>query len=79
MHIQNATLAGGVGVGTAAEMMLTPYGALIVGFFCGILSTLGFAYLSVRTLGLVLGIVWGGRGEGGRAMFLIIGRHSGRG
>lgn len=57
MHIQNATLAGGVGVGTAAEMMLTPYGALIVGFFCGILSTLGFAYLSVRTLGLVLGIV----------------------
>uniref|UniRef100_A0A8I5Y844 Ammonium transporter Rh type C n=1 Tax=Rattus norvegicus TaxID=10116 RepID=A0A8I5Y844_RAT len=46
VHIQNATLAGGVGVGTAAEMMLTPYGALIVGFFCGILSTLGFAYLS---------------------------------
>ncbi|CAO2614123.1 Ammonium transporter Rh type C [Lemmus lemmus] len=46
VHIQNATLAGGVGVGTAAEMMLTPYGALIVGFFCGIFSTLGFAYLS---------------------------------
>ncbi|KAL1774181.1 ammonium transporter Rh type C [Sigmodon hispidus] len=46
VHIQNATLAGGVGVGTAAEMMLTPYGALIVGFFCGIFSTLGFAYLT---------------------------------
>ncbi|ERE79850.1 ammonium transporter Rh type C-like protein [Cricetulus griseus] len=46
VHIQNATLAGGVGVGTAAEMMLTPYGALIVGFFCGIISTLGFTYLS---------------------------------
>lgn len=33
-------------MGTAAEMMLTPYGALIVGFFCGIFSTLGFAYLT---------------------------------
>ncbi|KAM9311918.1 ammonium transporter Rh type C [Gastrophryne carolinensis] len=46
VHIQNATLAGGVAVGTAAEMMLTPYGSLIVGFICGIVSTLGFAYLS---------------------------------
>nr|XP_004658241.1 ammonium transporter Rh type C [Jaculus jaculus] len=46
VHIQNATLAGGVGVGTAAEMMLMPYGALIVGFFCGLFSTLGFVYLT---------------------------------
>ncbi|KAM6180935.1 ammonium transporter Rh type C [Erethizon dorsatum] len=46
VHIQNATLAGGVGVGTAAEMMLTPYGALIVGFFCGSISTLGFVFLT---------------------------------
>ncbi|XP_053319500.1 ammonium transporter Rh type C [Spea bombifrons] len=46
VHIQNATLAGGVAVGTAAEMMLTPYGSLIVGFICGIVSTLGFTYLS---------------------------------
>ncbi|XP_068128570.1 ammonium transporter Rh type C isoform X2 [Hyperolius riggenbachi] len=46
VHIQNATLAGGVAVGTAAEMVLTPYGSLIVGFICGIVSTLGFAYLS---------------------------------
>ncbi|PIO26118.1 hypothetical protein AB205_0001130, partial [Aquarana catesbeiana] len=46
VHIQNATLAGGVAVGTAAEMMLTPYGSLIVGFLCGIISTLGFVYLS---------------------------------
>ncbi|XP_072258818.1 ammonium transporter Rh type C [Pyxicephalus adspersus] len=46
VHIQNATLAGGVAVGTAAEMALTPYGSLIVGFLCGIISTLGFAYLS---------------------------------
>lgn len=46
VHIQNSTLAGGVAVGTAAEFMLTPYGALIVGFFCGIISTLGYIYLS---------------------------------
>ncbi|XP_010348082.1 ammonium transporter Rh type C isoform X1 [Saimiri boliviensis] len=46
VHIQNATLAGGVAVGTAAEMMLMPYGALIVGFLCGIFSTLGFVYLT---------------------------------
>ncbi|KAM4676522.1 ammonium transporter Rh type C isoform 2-T2 [Discoglossus pictus] len=46
VHIQNATLAGGVAVGTAAEMALTPYGSLIVGFICGIVSTLGYVYLS---------------------------------
>uniref|UniRef100_A0A8C4Z772 Rh family C glycoprotein n=1 Tax=Gadus morhua TaxID=8049 RepID=A0A8C4Z772_GADMO len=46
VHIQNATLAGGVAVGTAAEFMLMPYGSLIVGFFCGIISTLGYIYLT---------------------------------
>lgn len=33
-------------MGTAAEMMLMPYGSLIVGFICGIVSTLGFVYLT---------------------------------
>ncbi|KAM4748218.1 ammonium transporter Rh type C [Rhinophrynus dorsalis] len=46
VYIQNATLAGGVALGTAAEMMLTAYGALIVGFISGIVSTLGFVYLT---------------------------------
>ncbi|XP_073798469.1 ammonium transporter Rh type C-like 2 isoform X3 [Danio rerio] len=46
VHIQNSTLAGGVAVGTAAEFMLMPYGSLIVGFFCGIISTLGYIYLT---------------------------------
>ncbi|XP_049639899.1 ammonium transporter Rh type C [Suncus etruscus] len=46
VHIQNATLAGGVAVGTAAEMMLMPYGALLAGFICGLVSTLGFVYLT---------------------------------
>lgn len=47
VHIQNSTLAGGVAVGTAAEFMLSPYGSLIVGFFCGVISTLGYIYISV--------------------------------
>ncbi|KAJ8393157.1 hypothetical protein AAFF_G00068400 [Aldrovandia affinis] len=46
VHIQNSTLAGGVAVGTAAEFLLTPYGSLIVGFCCGILSTFGYIYIS---------------------------------
>nr|AQP25678.1 rhesus family C glycoprotein [Fluvitrygon signifer] len=46
VHVQNATLAGGVAMGTAAEMMLSVYGALIVGSLTGVISTLGFIYLS---------------------------------
>lgn len=42
-------------MGTAAEMMLMPYGSLIVGFICGIVSTLGFVYLTVRVPGKGLG------------------------
>uniref|UniRef100_A0A8C8HGC9 Ammonium transporter AmtB-like domain-containing protein n=1 Tax=Oncorhynchus tshawytscha TaxID=74940 RepID=A0A8C8HGC9_ONCTS len=46
VHIQNSTLAGGVAVGTAAEFMLMPYGSLIIGFCCGIISTLGYIYIT---------------------------------
>ncbi|XP_062404972.1 rh family, C glycoprotein a [Sardina pilchardus] len=46
VHIQNATLAGGVAMGTAAEFMIQPYGSLIVGFCTGILSTFGYLVLS---------------------------------
>ncbi|XP_051896368.1 ammonium transporter Rh type C-like 2 [Pristis pectinata] len=46
VHVQNATLAGGVALGTAAEMMLSPYGSLIVGAVTGVISTLGFIYVS---------------------------------
>lgn len=31
MHMQNATLAGGVAVGTVAAMMIQPWGAALVG------------------------------------------------
>ena len=48
MHVQNASLAGGVAVGSAAALNLHPAGALAVGAFAGALSTLGFARLSPR-------------------------------
>ncbi|XP_062394822.1 ammonium transporter Rh type B [Sardina pilchardus] len=46
VHIQNAALAGGVAAGTAGEMMLTPFGSMIVGFLAGVISVLGYRFLS---------------------------------
>ncbi|XP_040204259.1 ammonium transporter Rh type A [Rana temporaria] len=46
VHIQNATLAGGVAVGTCADMNIGPFGAMIIGFIAGIISTVGFKFLT---------------------------------
>lgn len=46
VHIQNATLAGGVAVGTASNMAISPWGALLIGCSAGALSTVGYAYLT---------------------------------
>ena len=48
VHIQNATLAGGVAIGSAANLMVSPGGALAVGVAAGLLSTCGYAYLMPR-------------------------------
>ena len=48
VHIQNATLAGGVAVGAVADMAIEPFGAMIIGTVAGILSTLGFQYLTPK-------------------------------
>uniref|UniRef100_A0A7S3VS73 Ammonium transporter AmtB-like domain-containing protein n=1 Tax=Dunaliella tertiolecta TaxID=3047 RepID=A0A7S3VS73_DUNTE len=45
-HIQNATLAGGVAMGAACSIPITPAGAMVVGMAAGALSTLGFEYLT---------------------------------
>ncbi|KAF7993399.1 hypothetical protein HCN44_007902 [Aphidius gifuensis] len=46
VHIQNSTLAGGVAIGTAANMMCEPVGALAIGSLAGALSVVGYKYLS---------------------------------
>ncbi|XP_069742796.1 ammonium transporter Rh type B-like isoform X2 [Narcine bancroftii] len=46
VHIQNATLAGGVAAGTSADMMIFPYGSLLIGCIAGIVSTIGFKYIT---------------------------------
>ncbi|XP_070517722.1 rhesus blood group-associated glycoprotein Rh50 isoform X2 [Cardiocondyla obscurior] len=46
VHVQNSTLAGGVAIGTAAGMMCEPLGALIIGALSGVISVLGYKYLT---------------------------------
>lgn len=46
VHIQNATLAGGVAVGTAANMPIQPWGAVLVGTVAATISVLGFKFLT---------------------------------
>lgn len=46
VHIQNATLAGGVAVGTSSDLILSPYTAMLIGMIAGTLSTYGYVYLS---------------------------------
>uniref|UniRef100_A0A8B9MD59 Ammonium transporter Rh type A n=1 Tax=Accipiter nisus TaxID=211598 RepID=A0A8B9MD59_9AVES len=44
--IQNATLAGGVAVGTCADMPIHPFVAMCIGSMAGIVSVLGYHFLT---------------------------------
>ena len=48
VDIQNATLAGGVAMGAAANMRTSPWAAMFIGTIAGLLSTGGFASLQPR-------------------------------
>lgn len=50
VHVQNATLAGGVALGTAANMPLQPWVAMFVGCIAGVLSVFGYHAVTVRSL-----------------------------
>lgn len=44
--VLNATLAGGVIVGSSSDLVASPLVAVVIGFFGGCISTLGFNFLS---------------------------------
>ncbi|XP_048203598.1 ammonium transporter Rh type A [Perognathus longimembris pacificus] len=46
VHIQNATLAGGVAVGTCADMEIQPFASMVIGSAAGMVSVLGYKFLS---------------------------------
>ena len=53
--VLNATLAGGVIIGACVDMLVDPFAAIIVGGGAGIISAIGFAYLTgalKKTIGL---------------------------
>lgn len=52
VHIQNSTLAGGVAIGSAANLMVQPYGALIIGSIAATLSVFGYSRLTVNNIAI---------------------------
>ena len=46
VDIQNATLAGGVAVGSSADLVIGPWGGICVGFFAAWVSVIGYVYIS---------------------------------
>lgn len=46
VHVQNSTLAGGVAVGSCVNLILRPWGAVLIGFTASIISVLGYAFLT---------------------------------
>lgn len=43
--IQNATLAGGVAVGSSSDLVVGPWASLLIGFIAGAVSVIGFCRL----------------------------------
>ena len=55
VDIQNATLAGGVAIGSAADLVVGAWGAILVGFLAGLLSVAGYVFIGpflAKSIGL---------------------------
>ena len=48
--VQNATLAGGVAIGSIADMIIGPWVGMVIGYIGGIITVAGPNYLSVSLL-----------------------------
>lgn len=48
VHIQNATLAGGVAIGSSCDLVVGPWAAIVCGCLAGSISTTGYVYLTPR-------------------------------
>ena len=47
MHVQHATIAGGIAVGSVADLDIQIYIALIAGAAAGLLTTIGYQFVDV--------------------------------
>lgn len=50
LHIQSSTLAGGIAIGTIANVVLYPHHAIIVGVIAGVASVLGHVFVTPKIL-----------------------------
>ncbi|ESO06642.1 hypothetical protein HELRODRAFT_186399 [Helobdella robusta] len=46
VHVQNSTLAGGVAIGSVADMIIQPWAAILTGMVAGVVSVLGYKFLT---------------------------------
>ncbi|EGZ23728.1 hypothetical protein PHYSODRAFT_296028 [Phytophthora sojae] len=46
VHVQNATLAGGVAIGTSCNLGVSPVAAITIGLFAGFASVFGYCFVS---------------------------------
>merc|ERR1719361_2541567 len=48
VHIQNSSLAGGVAIGSSSDLVVGPYGAIIIGLVGGFISCSGYVFLTPK-------------------------------